>query len=503
MSICCKAIRQIYYNAGSGYTVASYMTNEDLPEEVKKQKNGNYGIFQAFGTELPANEGLDVELTGDWKPTKYGMQYSVSNFSVTMPTTKEGIRTYLSSSLIKGIGPAMAARIVETFGEDTLNVFNDSPEKLLQVKGITQKRLDDILEGYQKSSSIRELMMYLSPFGVTPAKVSKIQEKFGPAAVMIVKEEPFRLCEVHGFGFLTVDQIAVKAKHFRADDPLRIKAAILHIMSEAEGEGHLYLKREDIIERVEKLLNHNKDVSPVSERAIRDTGNDMIHTDGSLVCHDGGFYTRKSFQAELGAAAALVRLHMQTGIAVNVDRILRKIQKEQDTILNLVLRDIANPKRFGYPEITNGRNTYREGDRVMQTKNNDEVANGDIGEVIGIFRKDQKMVMRVDFGDGRVMEYQEEDYWPLTLAYAITVHKAQGSEYPMAILPMLPCFRWMLRRNIFYTAVTRARERFIIVGSKRAIAQAIRTDYISRRNTMFGYRIRKIYEAILEQEKSA
>lgn len=101
MSICCKAIRQIYYNAGSGYTVASYMTNEDLPEEVKKQKNGNYGIFQAFGTELPTNEGLDVELTGDWKPTKYGMQYSVSNFSVTMPTTKEGIRTYLSSSLSK------------------------------------------------------------------------------------------------------------------------------------------------------------------------------------------------------------------------------------------------------------------------------------------------------------------------------------------------------------------------------------------------------------------
>lgn len=127
---------------------------------------------------------------------------------------------------------------------------------------------------------------------------------------------------------------------------------------------------------------------------------------------------------------------------------LRKDTEAGTDALNLVLRDIANPKRFGYPEITNGRNTYREGDRVMQTKNNDEVANGDIGEVIGIFRKDQKMVMRVDFGDGRVMEYQEEDYWPLTLAYAITVHKAQGSEYPMAILPMLPCFRWMLRRNI-------------------------------------------------------
>lgn len=149
MSICCKAIRQIYYNAGSGYTVASYMTNEDLPEEVKKQKNGNYGIFQAFGTELPTNEGLDVELTGDWKPTKYGMQYSVSNFSVTMPTTKEGIRTYLSSSLIKGIGPAMAARIVETFAGMTCYVchvnwtlascgsenMEDNEENLLEENG--------------------------------------------------------------------------------------------------------------------------------------------------------------------------------------------------------------------------------------------------------------------------------------------------------------------------------------------------------------------------------
>ena len=143
-----------------------------------------------------------------------------------MPTTKEGIRTYLSSSLIKGIGPAMAARIVETFGEDTLNVFNDSPEKLLRVKGITQKRLDDILEGYQKMQFHPGTDDVFVPFWGDSCKSFKnYKRNFGPAAVMIVKEEPFRLCEVHGFGFLTVDQIAVKAKHFRADDPLRIKAA--------------------------------------------------------------------------------------------------------------------------------------------------------------------------------------------------------------------------------------------------------------------------------------
>ena len=155
---------------------------------------------------------------------------------------------------------------------------------------------------------------------------------------------------------------------------------------------------------------------------------------------------------------------------------LRKDTEAGTDALNLVLRDIANPKRFGYPEITNGRNTYREGDRVMQTKNNDEVANGDIGEVIGIFRKDQKMVMRVDFGDGRVMEYQEEDYWPLTLAYAITVHKSQGSEYPFVVMPVTDFPPMLMTRNLLYTAVTRAKTMAVLVGREDALSRMVEND---------------------------
>lgn len=138
MSICCKAIRQIYYNAGSGYTVASYMTNEDLPEEVKKQKNGNYGIFQAFGTELPTNEGLDVELTGDWKPTKYGMQYSVRNFSVTMPTTKEGIysdRWDVNERTKERIPSLPEDYLVSKEAEEILQMVDKTPARLFMMTG--------------------------------------------------------------------------------------------------------------------------------------------------------------------------------------------------------------------------------------------------------------------------------------------------------------------------------------------------------------------------------
>ena len=139
----------------------------------------------------------------------------------------------------------------------------------------------------------------------------------------------------------------------------------------------------------------------------------------------------------------------------------------------------------------------------MQLKNEEDVANGDVGEALNIYKADGKSRMRVDFGDGKIMEYTEGDIWPLNLAYCITVHKAQGSEYPVVILPMLTCFYRMLRKNLFYTAVTRARRGVKIVGSKEAMVIAINNDTVSKRNTMFGYRIKKIYKAYLEQEKKS
>ncbi|MFR8222737.1 MAG: ATP-binding domain-containing protein [Blautia faecis] len=139
----------------------------------------------------------------------------------------------------------------------------------------------------------------------------------------------------------------------------------------------------------------------------------------------------------------------------------------------------------------------------MQLKNEEDVANGDVGEVLNIYKADGKSRMRVDFGDGKIMEYTEGDIWPLNLAYCITVHKAQGSEYPVVILPMLTCFYRMLRKNLFYTAITRSKAESNPSRKQKAMAIAIRNDTVSKRNTKFGYRIRKIYEAYLEQQKKS
>ena len=128
---------------------------------------------------------------------------------IFMPTTKEGITCYLASGLIKGIGPVTAGRIVKRFGEDTLKIFDTQPEKLLEVKGITKSKLETILGSYSESRSLRELMQYLAPLKVGPKRVSEICDYFGSKALQIVKEKPFRLCELSGFGFESVDILSL------------------------------------------------------------------------------------------------------------------------------------------------------------------------------------------------------------------------------------------------------------------------------------------------------
>ncbi|MFR8221137.1 MAG: helix-hairpin-helix domain-containing protein [Blautia faecis] len=170
----CKALRCIYYNEGNGYTVASYVTEEALPEKVSTQKNSQYGMFTAVGNKLPTEDGLEVELNGTWKDGKFGIQYKVSSFQVVLPTNTEGIKAYLASDFIKGIGPVLAERIVDHYKEKTFEILEKDPGRLLEIKGITKKKLMEILEGYQSSETLRQLMVALSPFGVTPRKVTQI-----------------------------------------------------------------------------------------------------------------------------------------------------------------------------------------------------------------------------------------------------------------------------------------------------------------------------------------
>ena len=741
----CIPHRKIYYNDENGYTIASYKTYQTIPESAVNQsfKNGE-SVFTAIGTAIPFIKGIDTGLEGKWIKTSYGLQLSVTESQIFMPTTKEGITCYLASGLIKGIGPVTAGRIVKRFGEDTLKIFDTQPEKLLEVKGITKSKLETILGSYSESRSLRELMQYLAPLKVGPKRVSEICDYFGSKALQIVKEKPFRLCELSGFGFESADIIARRNKNFRPDDTLRIKAAILQVLKNSEGDGHLYLEGRDIVRQAAELLNYGIYRQAVNTRLIKDIGNEMVFSDELLAAEGHYLYSMKNYMAEKMAAVHILRVMNNKQPVYDIEReldevqgtthmVLAKQQKEavrrvfanslsiitggpgtgkttveriilkvfekkerkktallcaptgrashnmvistgypamtihkalyitgeeeeinldlteeleedliivdemsmvdmwlfyvliakvkngarvvfigdpdqipsvgpgnvfkemidsgvipvtvldvqfrqaegsriiinalkmnngdtdllfgddfqfisvdsdevaaeviadlyqkkleanhgdtdmvqvltpfrQDTAvganaLNKKLRELVNPQVQGCLEMKLGSSVFRLQDKVMQLKNREEVSNGDMGIVTDIYQnEDGTPALVVRFEDGRIGEYASEDYGLLMLAYAATIHKSQGSAYPSVIIPVLPCFKRMLKRNIYYTAVTRARCEVTLVGDWAAFCEAVMTDDREKRNTKLAYRIQQEalrIEKIKSQETGA
>ena len=179
----------------------------------------------------------------------------------------------------------------------------------------------------------------------------------------------------------------------------------------------------------------------------------------------------------------------------------RKTGEASVNALNERLWEMVNPKEEGKPEIRSGKRTFRLGDRIIHNKNKDQISNGDIGYIRNIYvDEDGSELAELEFSDGRRVEYGSEELEMVEHAYATTVHKSQGSEYPMVILPWLPMFYKMLRRNIFYTAVTRAGVQVAIIGSKRAVCTAIHNTECDRRNTRLGERVIREYNRVLEEK---
>jgi exodeoxyribonuclease V alpha subunit len=179
----------------------------------------------------------------------------------------------------------------------------------------------------------------------------------------------------------------------------------------------------------------------------------------------------------------------------------RKTGEASVNALNERLWELVNPKAEDKPEIRSGKRVFRLGDRIIHNKNKGQLSNGDIGRITDIYTdEDGTELARLAFPDGRHVEYNSDELEMVEHAYATTIHKSQGSEYPMVILPWLPMFYRMLRRNILYTAVTRAKVRVAIIGSKKAIHTAIHNTECDRRNTRLGERIIKEYNRLLEEK---
>ncbi|WP_062206760.1 ATP-dependent RecD-like DNA helicase [Streptomyces sp. NBRC 109706] len=236
--------RITYANEENGYTVARVDTGR-----------GGGELLTVVGALLGAQVGESLRMTGRWgSHAQYGRQFHVDNYTTVLPATVQGIRRYLGSGLIKGIGPRTAERIVDHFGTETLEVIEADPKALIAVPGLGPKRTALIAEAWEEQKAIKEVMVFLQSVEVSTSIAVRIYKKYGDASISVVKNQPYRLAtDVWGIGFLTADRIA-RAVGIPEDSPERVKAGLRYALSQATDQGHCYLPEERLIADAVKLL---------------------------------------------------------------------------------------------------------------------------------------------------------------------------------------------------------------------------------------------------------
>ena len=727
----CKLDRVIYQSA-NGFCVFSYATeDQSVPVGARNPyyDNRKKYRFTAVGYHLPASTAVEVELSGQWQPSKYGLQLSVERCEQLLPADNMGIIAYLSSGFIKGIGPKTAKAIVARFGDKTLDVLENDPDQLLSVKGISKRKLERIAQSYQNTRKIRDLTQYLAPYDVSEKKIMKISEEFGDKALDVVKTDPFQLCRIRGFGFLTVDAIARKTK-VSLRNPQRYAGAIGYALEESRKSGHLFLLRDELTEKCHELLNRDCETEVVDREEIRkavqrefqdgnvyverervylaferlcevktakkivsiltnaeppeirDLDAEIMRTERALcrtlapmqreavklcltnqmsimtggpgtgktttlkvildvyrrlfpdreimlaaptgkasrrMCEQTGF-PASTLHSALGLLSdediedadpemlsadlivvdevSMVDMHLAYALmkrikpgvqlllvgdpdqlpSVGPGNVLRELIRSElipvavlDTVfrqasnsrialnaysvnhndtrlmygedfamldaetaedaqalvlksyfrevaakgienvqilspfrkkgavgadtLNEVIREMINPAKPGVNEFKCSGRVFREGDRIIQTRNHELVSNGDMGVITAIQTdEDNETEIRVKLVDGREILYTEDMMENVDWSYCITIHKSQGAEFPTVIIPLLKEHYVMLRRNLLYTAISRAKSKVILIGHRLAVLTAIHKNDVDKRNTVLADRIVAYYD---------
>ncbi len=725
----------VYRNEENGYTV---LTLVHKGEEVTC-----VGTFQYIG------EGECLEAEGDYTAHPvYGEQLKISKYEIKAPEDITAIERYLASGAIKGIGTVMASRIVRRFKKDTFRIIEEEPERLTEIKGISQKKAMEIADQIQEKKDMRKAMIFLQGYGIGANLAVKIYNQYGPGLYTILKQNPYRLADdIHGVGFRIADEIAAKVG-IHADSDFRIKSGILYSLMQAAASGHVYLPLEELTAYTGSLLNlqidsiekHVMDLAiekrivlkeieekklvyaaayyymelnsarllydlnieeKVSEDAIKkrldnieqETGVELDNLQREAVIEavkygllviTGGPGTGKTttinaiiryFESEqmevllaapTGRAAKrmteatgceaktihrllelnggsrevasmaiferneqnpleadviiidemsmvdiglmnsllkavsvgtrlilvgdvnqlpsvgpgnvlkdiirsgafpvvrLTKIFRQAGqsdIVLNAHKInkgekvaldnnskdflflkrdeanviisviIRLIQKKLPHYvnakeldiqvltpmrkgqlgverLNEILQQYLNPPSTEKKEKEQAGSLFREGDKVMQIKNNYQLEweiRGKNGIVVdkgmGIFNGDTGIIkeinefseiLTVEFDEGRFVEYSYKQLEELELAYAITIHKSQGSEYPAVILPLLTGPQMLMNRNLLYTAVTRAKKCVCLVGSKETFYEMAENQKEQKRYSGLCNRIQEL-----------
>lgn len=310
----CVVERITYQNVENGYTV--------LKCAAKNQND----LVTVVGTMPDTHVGSVLSLEGFWKiDAKYGKQFLVQKFEETLPATVYGIEKYLGSGLIKGVGPKFARRIVQKFGEDTLNVIEDNPDALIDVAGIGRIRVERIKKSWQEQKEIKNIMLFLQSYEVSTSHATKIFKTYGGDSIRIVKDNPYRLADdIWGIGFKTADLIAGKLG-FEKNRFVRLRSGILYTLNKLAEDGHCYALREQLIRRACELLE-------TEEPELEVTLDEMLRTE-DVIREEDAIYLPPFYFSEAGCADRLLKLlNTQREAETDTEKVLEQV-RSQNTIV--------------------------------------------------------------------------------------------------------------------------------------------------------------------------
>lgn len=296
--------RIVFHNPESGFCVARFVVADDDEAEA--------GEATIVGTLPGVHEGETLRLDGQWQMHPvHGRNFRVERCEPTMPTSTEGIERYLSSGAISGIGPVTASRIVDHFGDRTIEVLDTEPELLQEVAGISAKRLDIIKASWSQERTVRAIALFLQDHGISVALAARLHSKYGDHAIAIVTDDPYKLArDIRGIGFRTADDIG-KRVGVSPRSLSRYVAGLRHVLSEGADEGHVFLLRAELFRRASQLLSAPV---PELEPALLDS---LQHAD--TVLEGERVYLAPFHRAELGSSQMILELN-STPSSLTLDR---------------------------------------------------------------------------------------------------------------------------------------------------------------------------------------
>lgn len=317
----CVVERITYQNEENGYAV------------IKCLAKGFNDLVTVVGNMPDVHVGSVLYLGGTWRINgKYGRQFQMETFEETLPATVYGIEKYLGSGLVKGIGPKFAKRIVQKFGKDTLEVIETDPDKLLEVYGIGQTRVNRIKKSWQEQKEIKNIMLFLQGHDVSTSHATKIYKTYGDKSIEVVQENPYRLADdIWGIGFKTADTIATKLG-FGHEKYVRLRSGMLYTLNQLSDDGHCYATRDMLLKTGAEMLD-------VEDSLLAMALDEMIRADDVIIediptkeeeaPKEKAIYLPPFYFSEVGVARRLNDiLHNTGGIRINPEGLPQRIQQK-------------------------------------------------------------------------------------------------------------------------------------------------------------------------------